>query len=392
MPNPDTSNNGNKPHITAPAKPPTSLTNRRPAFWIALTSGSGLVAIASLLSLRADQSLTPGVFALAVLALFLLCLLLLSASRLLIAALLPLFHLVDHWRRQLLAQARERNGRLPKTFIKLFDRDASELAALLTVAAMLIACAQVFLELADSVLEQETLVQFDFAVYAALQALRSPWLDRLMVMTTELGGAAVTLPVVAAVAAALAWQRQWAVMAYWIGAAAAARMSVVVLKLALARDRPGSIYSGVETFSFPSGHATTSLVVYGFLAFLLAKHRSWNLRLLLYSAIAVLVALVGFSRLYLGMHWLSDVAAGYALGMAWITLLGAAFLRFHPAVELRLVPLSTVALLALATAGSYQYLVHFPQTLARYQSVAGQAPAPAPPRNMDAEKNDDDHD
>ncbi|MFA6149626.1 MAG: phosphatase PAP2 family protein [bacterium] len=96
-----------------------------------------------------------------------------------------------------------------------------------------------------------------------------------------------------------------------------------MLKLAFHRSRPAwdDPILMIETFSFPSGHAMAATLLYGFLAaFGVRKARAWRWRVLAVLAAGMLVVLIGFSRLYLGVHYLSDVLAGMAAGSAWLAL------------------------------------------------------------------------
>lgn len=258
----------------------------------------------------------------------------------------------------------------------LLRRGPREWVALLMAAALLLATAVLFMELLDEVMEREALVQADQRVFAALQALRGDELDRLMVAITELGSVWITVPLGLLVFAWLGWQRLWVLAWYWVGVFAGARLSIAVLKWTLERERPLNIYQGLEAFSFPSGHATTSAMVYGFLAFLLSRglRRRWRAPLL--AAAAVLVALIGLSRIYLGVHWFSDVIAGFALGLAWITLLAAAVIHFQPRVPLRIAPLAGAALLVTVVIGTLLYQWHLPQLLEHYRSAVPAAVSP----------------
>lgn len=94
-----------------------------------------------------------------------------------------------------------------------------------------------------------------------------------------------------------------------------------VMKMLVARPRPdGLIPSVTETsFSFPSGHATAAVALYGFLAYVLCK-RYPSQKPLIVSGTALIVIAVGFSRLYLGVHFPSDVLAGYLLGGLWLLM------------------------------------------------------------------------
>ena len=98
----------------------------------------------------------------------------------------------------------------------------------------------------------------------------------------------------------------------------------VTMKLGFRRERPffPDPLATESSFSFPSGHALISLAVYGSIALVLARRlpRRGD-RMLLYAATGLLVLAIGFSRLYLGVHFLSDVLAGFAAGAAWLALL-----------------------------------------------------------------------
>ncbi|MDQ6712016.1 MAG: phosphatase PAP2 family protein, partial [Candidatus Dormibacteraeota bacterium] len=94
-----------------------------------------------------------------------------------------------------------------------------------------------------------------------------------------------------------------------------------------------------DGWAFPSGHATQSIAFYGMLAIVLITWYAPNRRLALGIGAALITLVVGASRLYLGVHWLTDVLGGYALGLAWLSLVlavsFAAVDRKHFAVDVR---------------------------------------------------------
>jgi membrane-associated phospholipid phosphatase len=168
------------------------------------------------------------------------------------------------------------------------------------------------------------LVGAGYGLYQLLQGLRNPVADHIMVGLSALGDRAVILSVVGAVLTYQLWRRQWHEVLYWLGSLGFALAAIAVLKAGLQFPRPIDLYSGVNTFSFPSGHATFGTVVYGYLAMLIAAGLPTRWRWLSYACGSVLIGGIAFSRLYLGAHWLADVAAGIGLGMAWIALLAIA--------------------------------------------------------------------
>jgi membrane-associated phospholipid phosphatase len=107
------------------------------------------------------------------------------------------------------------------------------------------------------------------------------------------------------------------------------------LKLGFRRDRPffTDPLATASTFSFPSGHATVSLAVYGAIGVVLARRLEGRAQLACLAGAAVLISLIGFSRLYLGVHFLTDVLAGFAAGTAW---LAACVVTLHLDERLRL--------------------------------------------------------
>jgi undecaprenyl-diphosphatase len=92
----------------------------------------------------------------------------------------------------------------------------------------------------------------------------------------------------------------------------------VLLKLAFHRPRPELAFVHLETYSFPSGHATAASAVYTLVAWLVVcRLTRWRPRFAVLFGAALVIATVDFTRLYLGVHYLSDVLAGTAAGLAW---------------------------------------------------------------------------
>lgn len=191
---------------------------------------------------------------------------------------------------------------------------SSRLLVLLVAALLLLGGAWLFLGTLEDVVSRDSLVVIDRTVFMTLQRLRTEWVDSLMVAVTEIGSAAVAIPVIGVAAIVFGVKRRWRTLGYWLGAMVFAQALVWILKATLARARPTTIYSGFGQFSFPSGHAASSIVLYGFLAFLLARGRSSITKLVIALAAAVMILLISFSRLYLGAHWFSDVLGRLGFG------------------------------------------------------------------------------
>ncbi len=161
----------------------------------------------------------------------------------------------------------------------------------------------------------------DEAALLWLGEQRGPAMDVAMVEITALGTGLVVVTVctIAAVLLALGGNRASALLLMFAVIGGIALNNV--LKLTFARPRPLVIEWGtqVHTSSFPSGHAMSAVVAYGTLAWLLARlsSRPW-VRIAIWIVGVLVIALIGLSRTYLGVHYPSDVIAGAVVGTAWV--------------------------------------------------------------------------
>jgi membrane-associated phospholipid phosphatase len=139
---------------------------------------------------------------------------------------------------------------------------------------------------------------------------------------TTLGNGIVLAGVAAIAAYLLARRRYYTEAVLMVLAYGGAQVLSFSLKLAFRRDRPffTDPLATLSTYSFPSGHATVSIAVYGALTLVLLRRLRGPARVVCLAAAVLLVSLIGFSRMYLGVHFLSDVLAGYSVGLAWLAL------------------------------------------------------------------------
>jgi membrane-associated phospholipid phosphatase len=162
--------------------------------------------------------------------------------------------------------------------------------------------------------------RFDSAVRFAIHQHASPWLTALLSRITHLGDWPVILAGTCLLLLVCWYRKQQGLLFLVLVTMAGAGILDGTLKLAFHRPRPDPfIGPKPDTWSFPSGHALVSLCFYGLIAGILslrANHR-WE-RAIIWTGASLLVAAIGLSRVYLGVHWPSDVAAGYAAGLIWM--------------------------------------------------------------------------
>jgi undecaprenyl-diphosphatase len=264
---------------------------------------------------------------------------------------------------RLLRWAETRPGIVPAYLRTLLDPQKPEALSLLLSALLLLGTLWAFVAILDNVVSNEALVQFDRTAYYLAQGLRSPAVDRFFVAVTELGDTAVAVSISIAVLLYLLWKKSWHTAAYWTAAVAFAECAVAALKHILARARPSA---ALETYSFPSGHATLSLVIYGFLGYLIVRKLPRTVQIAAGVVVGAFVGLVSLSRIYLGVHWFSDVLAGLALGVSWILLLSIVYRRHVRGEAIRPLPLAMVAVAAFVIAGSLEVRRLHEADLARY--------------------------
>jgi membrane-associated phospholipid phosphatase len=176
----------------------------------------------------------------------------------------------------------------------------------------------VFAALAEDVAGRETQV-LDGAVLAALQQYHSPTLDLVALVVSAMGE--VGLVVVLGLSLLFfAWRRYWGVVLALALTTVGAELLDTALKAFFQRPRPSLVPSPVaaQVFSFPSGHAMVSVAFYLCLAYV-----GWRLlhgwrRVACAAVLIALIVAIGLSRLYLGVHYLTDVIAGYLAGFVWV--------------------------------------------------------------------------
>lgn len=241
-----------------------------------------------------------------------------------------------------------------------------EWRALLLFSLVLWLGAGLFFELLEDMVIEDPLNRPDQMTYAWLQTLRSTGLDRFMVFITQLGDAVVVLAMAVAVGVWLIAQRAWRALIYWVLAVGGGSLINTTLKMTMQRSRPTELhYSGADAFSFPSGHSTTNALLYGFLIILIAREIPFLRRIPLVVGAVIFVGLIAFSRLYLGAHWLSDVAGGLAFGSAWLALLGIFYMwRAHEPINPR--GLMIVAGVTLITVGGVNIALNHGKDMAHY--------------------------
>ncbi len=180
----------------------------------------------------------------------------------------------------------------------------------------------------ESIINSEIIVSADIRAANLLAAFRHPALTRFFFWVTLLGKWQIVLIfTIAAILILWLWNKRSYIIPLLL-CIAGSEIFTFAGKLIFHRARPSVALYLENSFSFPSGHATIAIALYGFIAYVLIKHsKKWKRKINIFFITFILIFLIGFSRLYLGVHYVSDVWGGYLVGAIWL-IIAIGFLEY----------------------------------------------------------------
>ncbi len=221
-----------------------------------------------------------------------------------------------------LAWARDRFGDRGRALARRLP--ASEVAgvALLLGLAVVVMLAVGFTEVLDDVLEGDGIAVIDHPVTRWLAAHRDLWLTTVLRAITVAGGPLFLVALALPISLVAGWRcRSWRPVVLALACGAGVPLVLFTAKALVGRNRPPLPFALVDAdgYSFPSGHATGTAAIMVISAWILTRWLvpRWTGRVTVWAIAIGAAFLIGFSRVYLGVHYLSDVLSGWLLGMAW---------------------------------------------------------------------------
>jgi membrane-associated phospholipid phosphatase len=190
-------------------------------------------------------------------------------------------------------------------------------------ALLLIAAAWLFGAIAEDVVTSDRLTVVDAQLAQWLHERATPALTRWVLIVTNLHSTVAISCYSAIVALYFAFARHWRRIVALLVCVGGGLTLNVLMKLAFHRARPIFDYPllTLSSYSFPSGHVAGTTIFYGLgVVFVFMRTRRWTWRAVAVIVAALAIALVAFTRAYLGVHYLSDVAAAFAEGVAWLVI------------------------------------------------------------------------
>jgi undecaprenyl-diphosphatase len=207
-----------------------------------------------------------------------------------------------------------RNDRIGYAIERLAAPHHADFRLFVVMNMILIGTIISFFALLEDVVTKDAVVQFDLSFGQFLQSLRTTWTDIAMVGVTMLADWLVTSTIGIIGCIVLLIHRRFRLAAGLLIALVSTMIFVQGMKLLVHAQRPIDIYSAADAFSFPSGHATMTATLYGALGWIAFRGAGATLGKVAVGVCVTLIIAVAFSRIYLGAHWPSDVAAGLLFG------------------------------------------------------------------------------
>ena len=188
-----------------------------------------------------------------------------------------------------------------------------------------------FFSVVEDLIANDALVLADLRVTSLVQLDRTPHLNKVMLFLTYLGNWQIVAAGASLLALYLALTRQWIWVPALFISIGGGEILVWIGKAGFARPRPDLINALIpaQGLSFPRGHAFVAISFYGSAAwFAIDRTKNWTAKAAIAAAVVITILAIAFSRIYLGVHWPSDVLASFALGAAWL----AAIITFFTVV------------------------------------------------------------
>lgn len=213
--------------------------------------------------------------------------------------------------------------KLKAFLIRNFHQYNSKLPYIITVVVALIIVIggiNLFIELTDE-LTDDLLPQYDQAITEYIISFRNPALTKYFIFVTHVGDLyGYLVVIIVSTFIAIVVYKQWKPVLQTVVVLLIAALSNVVLKRFIDRARPDLEHLvSVETLSYPSGHAMSAMAFYGFVIYLFYNFKiNKFLKVGIAIALVFLILSIGISRIYLGVHFPTDIAGGYIAGFIWV--------------------------------------------------------------------------
>ena len=271
---------------------------------------------------------------------------------------------LSHVLEEIAAWARSKKSRSLQRFARAVDPQNPRSLLVVLFAAIVFSGVIVLANMAVRIVSNDAVSNVDVSVFNLLKEMRNAPADEIMIIVTMLGDGLVMTAVALAIVVWLLWHKAFRGALAALIAILAARIFVTLLKYGIQRPRPVETY-GAELLSFPSSHATLAALTFGILAVLVSHSMGRWARALVYALCGLAVVAIAYSRVYLGVHWLSDVMGGVLFGAVLAAAYGVAIEAIPPR-RIKPVGLFGAALIVFVVAGAFNVFSNYDKAEAAY--------------------------
>lgn len=245
----------------------------------------------------------------------------------------------------LLAWAQQGRGLPARLVARALDPANPATGLIVTISVLLLASALVFFSVLANVARGASIVQVDVSIYRLLQSFRSTWTDSILDVAGTLGTTQTLLALGAMVIVWMSIERRWRTVAYWVVAIVFSQLLVAAIRFTA--HEPIIVSFAPTEHRFPSSHIAATVVIYGFLAFLLLRRVGILAGVFIATATSAIVTAVALAGLYFGRFTISDALGGTALAAVWVFLIALTAVWRNPSKPKPrpLMPLATLAVI-----------------------------------------------
>jgi undecaprenyl-diphosphatase len=231
-------------------------------------------------------------------------------------------------RRRIFAWASRHDDSRSRLVLRVLDPANPATGLILTISMLLLVSAVIFVTVLANVTRGDTLLQFDVSIYRLLQSFRSTWADAILDAAATLGSFSTLAALSLMVIVWMALERRWRTITYWLVAVAFSQLLVVAIQFA--GRAPALTPHMAAPHAFPSNDVAATVVIYGFLAFLLSRRVGMLMGVFIATVTSAIVTAIALSGLYFGRFTISDVIGSTALAAIWVFLIALTAVWRHP--------------------------------------------------------------
>ncbi|CAB3758805.1 bifunctional DedA family/phosphatase PAP2 family protein [Paraburkholderia solisilvae] len=227
--------------------------------------------------------------------------------------------------------ARQHRGRAGPFVLRVIDPQLHSISLAVAISLIVLLCAGIFFGVLQDVVRGNPLVQIDASVYRFMRSIHSPWFADLLARVTALGTVPTLTALIATGVLWMVYERRWRTVVYWVVAVAFSQVLIVAIQLIVHRAPAWS--GSVDTYAFPSNHVAASVIVYGFLGFILARRVGVFSSIVVTTVSIAILCAIAFAGLYSGRYAFSDAIGGAAFAAIWVAIVALTAVWRNPHVH-----------------------------------------------------------